>query len=524
MRGAGVSELVEALAVVLVAVAAFAALAGKLGLPEPLVYVLGGAGLALVPGVPTFAYDANAVFLVYFPILLGAAAYTTSWNDFRPNAAVIVPFGIGAVVATTLGVGVVAKAAIPGLTWPLCFMLGVILADPDFRVFNSLASRLEVPRPVRTVLGGEGLVEGTAQITLYLAISAAITTGLFSWSGVFRDIVVGSVVGIAVGLVMAWVVYQVDLRVPDPTISVVLTLLMPFAAYLPAQQLGGNRLAAVAAAGLCLGWLQDVSQSAEFRRTATGFWTVLAFLVNGFVYVPAGMALPGALGGVAGRPLVALVGWVFLLTLAAVAARALWGLGAEVAIRIVRRLLRVRSSGRWSEVVLGAFAPTRGAFAVASSLALPLAVSSGAPFPQRDFLIVLSLGVAVASIAIQSAALPRLIGALDLGDDHRREREENLARRAGAEAALARLEDLVREQSVSDGVANFLRRQYGGRLERYSSTDGRAPEAAPDLLARKQILAAERAALLRLREQNAISDAVFRDLQRELDDIDRYLG
>ena len=506
------------------AVAAFAVLARKLGLPEPLVFVLGGAGLALLPWVPTFAYDSNAVFLVYFPILLGAAAYTTSWNDFRPNAAAIIPLGLGAVAATTLGVGVVARVAIPDLSWPLCFMLGAILADPDFRVFGALASRLEVPRPVTTVLGGEGLVEGTAQLTLYLALSAAVTAGVFSFVDVAREIVVGSVVGVAVGLAVAWVVYQVDRRVPDPTISVVLTLLTPFAAYLPAAPLGGNRIAAVVAAMLCLGWLQDVSQSAAFRRSATGFWTVLVFLINGFVYVPAGMALPEALDGVAGRPPAALVGWILLLTLAALLTRAIWVLGGEVVIQGVRRLLRRSAPITWSAVVLGAFAPTRGAFAVASALALPLVVASGAPFPQRDFLIVLSLGVAIASIAIQGAALPRLIGALDLGDDHRREREENLAWRTTAEAALQRLDELVQERAVPEDVANVIRRQYGGRLDRYSATEDGAAEASPDLPVRKRLLEAERAALLRLRGDDTISNAVFRDVQRELDANDAYLS
>lgn len=516
--------MVEALVVTLGAIVALAVLARRLGLPEPLVFVLGGAGLGLVPGLPLVSYDSNAVFLVFFPLLLFSAAWTTSWNDFRPNAPTIVSLGLGAVVATTLVVGVVAKALIPGLSWPLCFLLGVILADPDFRTFFAVAARVGMPRRVTTVLGGEGLVEGTAQLTLYLAFSAAITAGAFSFFDVARALVVGPIIGAAVGLAMAWLVYQVDLRMPDPSLSITLSLLAPFAAYLPALAVGGNRLAAVAVAGLYLGWRADVTESPAVRLNADAAWLVLAFLLNGFVYVPAGMALPGVLRDLGGVSYAALLGWVLALTLAVLATRFLWVLGVHTLVRAVRGLLGRRTDVAWSERILFAYAPTRGAFAVASALALPLSAGAGEPFPARDLLIALSVGVMLVSVAAQGLTLPGLIRAIDLPEDLGSEREENLAWRKGAEAALERIDELADGRRVPEELAKGLRLQYRDRLRRYGSVpDGRLPGTAPDIGVRKDLIGVERAALLRLREEDAISDTVFRRVERELDIMELYL-
>src|SRR5215207_5743258 len=256
-----------------------------------------------------------------------------------------------------------------------------------------------MPRRVTTVLGGEGLVEGTAQLTLYLAFSAAITAGAFSFFDVARALVVGPIIGAAVGLAMAWLVYQVDLRMPDPSLSITLSLLAPFAAYLPALAVGGNRLAAVAVAGLYLGWRADVTESPAVRLNADAAWLVLAFLLNGFIYVPAGMALPGVLRDLGGVSYAALLGWVLALTLAVLATRFLWVLGVHTLVRVVRGLLGRRTDVAWSERILFAYAPTRGAFAVASALALPLSAGAGEPFPARDLLIALSVGVMLVSDA-----------------------------------------------------------------------------------------------------------------------------
>lgn len=515
--------MADALLVVLLSVAALSAIARRLRLPEPLLFLLGGGALSFVPGLPTVTYDADIVFLVFFPVLLFSAALDTSWNDLRPNALPTVRSALGIVITTTLLVGLIAHALIPELPWAAAFLLGAILADPDFRLFLSLAERVRVPRPMRVVLGGEGLFEGTAQLVLYLALSAAVTTGTFTLSDVAADLVIGPVLGFVVGLAAAWLLSEVDRRVQDPALSITLLLAAPFVAYFPAEALGGNRLTAVVAAGLYLGWTRDVTGSAATRLSVPAIWAVLALIVNGFIYVPAGLALPDIIGRLGQAPL-QLAGWVLALTVGVLAARLAWGLGVEGALAARRRHLSAGVQVSWAELALGSWAATRGVFALASALALPLATEAGAPFPQRDLLIALSLGVVLVSIAVQGTLLPVLLRRIGLPEDFRGEREEALAWQATAEAALRRLEALQRERALPDEVAQTLRLQYRSRRERYSAApDGRVAPAA-DLAARYELIAAERTSLRRLRDEDRISDTVFRNVQRELDLTEQYFG
>jgi len=506
----------------LVSVVALTVLARRLRLPEPLVFLVGGAALSLVPGLPTVTYNAEVVFLIFFPVLLFSAAFGTSWNDLRPNALPIVRSALGMVMTTTLLVGVVAHAMIPDLGWATALLLGAILADPDVRLFFGLAGRVRVPRPVRVVLGGEGLFEGTAQLVLYLALSAAVTTGTFAASALVKRLVLGPILGGAVGLAVAWLLGQVDRRIQDPALSIILLLAAPFIAYFPAQALGGNRLTAVVAAGVYLGWTHDVTTSSIARLSTPAVLSVLALVVTGFIYIPAGIALPDILARSGQTPL-ELIGWTTALTAAVLAARLAWGMGVEGAFAALSRR-RGRGGATRGELALASWAATRGAFALASALALPLVTQTGAPFPHRDLLIALALTVVLLSVIVQGASMPTLLRRIRLPADYRGEREEALAWQATAQAALERLDVLEREQSLPDGMVGALRFQYRTRLERYRAAEDRAVETSPDLDTQRELIAAQQRALRRLRDDDRISDTVFRAVQREIDLMEQYFG
>lgn len=510
------------LLVALLAIAGLTVAARRLRLPDPLLFLIGGIALAFVPGLPPLPYDSDVVFLVFFPVLLFSTALHTSWNDLRPNALTSLRAALGTVLATTLAVGLVAHTILPGLSWTVAFLLGAILSDPDFRFFFTLAERVRLPRPMRTTLAGEGLLEGTTQIVLYLTLSAAVTSGNLAPLTLASDLLLGPLIGGGVGLAAAWTLGRVDRRLTDPAVTTTLLLAAPFVAYFPAEAVGGNRLTAVVAAGLYLGWTHDVTQSPLARLSGGAVLTSLVLLVNGFIYLPAGLALPDLLGRVE-QSSFELVTWTLAITLTALVVRVAWIFGAGSMISALRRRVDPGAQMSRAAMVLQSWAATRGAFAVASALALPLVTESGVPFPQRDLLIALSLSVALLSIAVQGLTLPVLLRHLHLPEDYRGERELALARRSTASAALEALERLDRQGRLSTKVAEILRPHYEDRLERYGAAgDDGAVGSTPDAGVRLGLLDAERTGLRRLRDDNSISDAVFRQVQREIDLAEEY--
>ena len=513
--------MVESLLVVLLAVVGFTVLGRSLRIPESLVFLVGGIGLSLVPGLPTVAYDADVVFLVFFPVLLFAAAYETSWNDVRPNAGPVLRAAIGIVIATTLAVGFVAKSLLPDLPWAAAFLLGAILADPDFRLFFTLTQRIKVPRPTTVVLGGEGLFEGTAQLVLYIALAAAVTSGALTAGDLAMDLVIGPFLGAAVGLAAAWVIGKVDRLIADPGLSIAVLLASPFIAYLPADAVGGNRITAVVAAGLYIGTARDMTTTPLTRLSTPAVLEVLRLVINGFIYLPAGFALATVVDRVdAGFG--ELAAWIGGLTAVVLAVRVAWSIGVEGVLFQGRRGWGGQAT--WGELVVMSLAATRGAFALASALALPLVTADGVPFPQRDLLIALSLGVVLLSVALQGVILPLLLRRISMPYRFRNEREEALACVHTAAAALRRLDALEAGRNGGDDVFAGLRLEYRSRHQRYgTAVDGNArpPE---ELEVRLELHMAEREALRELRDTNRISNGVFRAVQREIDLSETYFS
>ena len=177
-------SLVQTGILLLAAVLALTALARRLLIPYPILLVLGGLALAMVPGLPPVRLDPDLVFLIFLPPILWAAAYFTSLRDFRQNLRPISLLAVGLVLATTAAVAAVARLIVPGLGWPAAFALGAIVSPPDAVAATAVARRLAIPRRVITVLEGESLVNDAAALVLYRSAVAAMIGGSFGvWEG-----------------------------------------------------------------------------------------------------------------------------------------------------------------------------------------------------------------------------------------------------------------------------------------------------------------------------------------------------
>ncbi|MBA2435345.1 MAG: Na+/H+ antiporter, partial [Chthoniobacterales bacterium] len=292
----------EPVVLLLVLVAGLVVLANKLKVPYPVLLVLGGLALSFVPFLPVIRLDPNLVLFFFLPPLLYPAALFTSWRDFRRNLRPILFLAIGLVLLTMTVVAWVAHLIIPGLPWAAAFALGAIVSPPDAVAAEAILKRLRVPARIQAVLGGESLVNDATALVAYQFAVAAMVTGQFSLGGAsLRFVLVGVggvALGLLVGVVMRWIQRQLD----DPPVQITVSLLTPFAAYLLAERFSVSGVLAVVAAGVYLGW-HSTALSARTRLQAQAFWEMVAFLLNGFIFIMIGLQLPGILRNLSHEPL-----------------------------------------------------------------------------------------------------------------------------------------------------------------------------------------------------------------------------
>lgn len=517
-------ELVLAL---LAAVGVLVTLARRVQIPYPILLVLGGLGLSLTPGLPRVTLEPDLALLLFLPPILFAAAEFTSLRDFRANLRPIGLHSIGLVLFTTLVVALLAHALIPGLGWPAAFALGAIVAPPDAIAATAVAQRLGVPRRLITVLEGESLVNDATALVAYRMALGAAATGMFSLAEATWRFVLVAVGGILVGLVVGWLVVWLWRQLHDPPVEVLISLIAPFAAYLPAEMLGASGVLATVAAGLYSGRHAPRALGTAARVQSRAFWQTLIFLINGLVFTLIGLQLAGIVERFSVEQLVPLLGIGVLVSLGVIIARIVWIFPATYLPRALSPGLRARDpSPPWQHVAILAWAGLRGVVSLAAVLALPLALGDGTPFPQRDLLILITFCVILATLVGQGLTLPWLIRRLGVGDDRVAEHEEFHAREAAVEAAVARIEQLGAEWPDHRPLIDTLRSVYAHRAShmgehRHDGAEPALPAEDQELLEhrliRHAVIESEREAVIALRDRGVINDHVLRRVERDLD-------
>lgn len=520
---------IEVVLLLLLAATALAIVARRVGLPYPILLVLGGLALGFVPGLPRIRLEPDVVFLLFLPPILFAAAYFTSIADFKANLRPIALLAVGLVLFTTLVVGVVAKALVPDLPWPVAFALGAIVAPPDAVAATAVFARLGVPRRIVTILEGESLINDATALVAYRFAVAAALTGAFSILDAGVSFVVVATGGLVVGLIVGVVVSVATNRVDDPVFSVVISFLAPAAAYIPAEELGTSGVLAAVAAGVYLGRHAPRRMSSEVRLAGQAAWQVLLFLINGAVFILIGTQLPDVLGGLERWSPLQLAGLAVAVSAATIVARIVWVFPATYLPRRLSARVRDRDPAPpVRNVFLVSWAGMRGVVSLAAALALPLELPGGEPFPERNLVIFLTFSVILATLVGQGMTLPLLIRRLGIRPDGGDGHEEAHAREALARAALEHLGRMSKRWSGHAELVDRLRAEYIHRLEHLDDhhADDPAGGAPVDAAERERVehrdilrsvVGVEREALLRLREQGAVADEAFRRLERDLD-------
>ncbi|HET9289856.1 MAG TPA: Na+/H+ antiporter, partial [Actinomycetes bacterium] len=396
----------------MVAVAGLSVLARVVGVPYPILLVLGGLVLGFVPGMPLVELPPELVLVVFLPPLLYWAGFFSSPRDLRAEARPISLAAVGLVLATAAAVAVAAHAVVDGLSWPAAFALGAIVSPTDPLAATAIARRLGVPRRLITVLEGESLVnDATALVTYRVAVAAAVSGSFVAWQAGLRFLV-GATGGALVGLLVGWLVAEVRRRLDDPVVEIVVSVVTGYLAYLPAELLGVSGVLAAVTAGLYVGWRAPELASPSTRLLGFSFWEVLVYLANAVLFILVGLQLRPILEGLDGTAVAVLLAQGALISAVVVGVRLAWGFSVPYLVRLLDRrpsqvMRRVGAKGR---LLLG-WSGMRGAVSLAAALALPL------DFPLRNLILFLTFSVILATLVLQGLTLPTLIRRLRLTGD-----------------------------------------------------------------------------------------------------------
>ncbi|MBB5954519.1 CPA1 family monovalent cation:H+ antiporter [Saccharothrix tamanrassetensis] len=491
------------------------AVAKRLFAPAPLVLVATGLAVSFIPGLPEFALEPELILVLVLPPLLYSAALDSSYHNIRANLRPIGLLAVGLVIATTVGVGWVAHLVLPQLSIPAALVLGAVVAPPDAVAAVAIGRRLNLPRRTMTLLTGESLINDATALTVYKVAIAATLGATATWVDGTRTFIIGAGGGVLVGLAIGFAVRWLRDRLDDGVMESSLGMLVPFGAYLFAEELGSSGVLAVVVAGLYIG--HHAPRSSYYTRLQdTAVWRSVDVLLEAFVFALIGLQLKNIVLDV--DITADLVRAAAAVLAATIAVRFLWMYPAAYIPRFLSKRIRQKEPAPgWRGITVLSWAGMRGVVSLAAASALPLEL------PGRDVIVFCAFVVTVGTLLLQGLSLPWVIRRLGVkGDEERADAlAEAQVQHAAAQAAVNRLDEMTENDDHTPGhVVDRLRimAEHRGNAawERLGRQEDESPAASYRRL-RRTMLEAERQVFVEARDNGQIDDEVLFRVLRELD-------
>lgn len=509
----------ELLLVLLSACVVLAAIAQRLRLPVAVMLVLGGMGLAFIPGLPRLEIEPELVMALFLPPLLQLSAYHTDWPAFRTHLRPILLLAIGAVFFTAALVAIATKLLVPDLPWWAAITLGAIVAPPDAVAASSILKQFKLPARIVTVLEGESLINDASSLVLYKFAVAAVGIGTVSYSaGLFQFFAV-ALGGTAIGWIVAQVAIRIFSLIDDTLLDITVNLLAGFAAYLGAEALHASGVLGAVACGFVLGRQQHAEFSAQTRLELVTVWGFIEFILTSLVFVLIGLQLRGISERLVRYDVAQLILLGMAVSAILIVGRFIWVFPAAWLPRALSPALRERDPlPPWSHAIVISWTGMRGVVSLAAALALPES------FPGRDLILFLAFCSIFVTLVVQGTSLGWVVKRLGLTEhDPLPEPETGQARAEMAVAALEAVRQHLDTETAASSeqveAAAELVQEYEVRAERASieGQDLETKTAQLEAQQRLRIVAVEAAREV-LNEQAAELDMeTYRSLGRELD-------
>jgi CPA1 family monovalent cation:H+ antiporter len=509
-----VFTLVVAIAVVVIV---SRVIANRFDVPEPVILVVLGLLASLIPEVPNFDLSPDLVLFLFLPPLVYNAAFLSAPRETRENAVPITALAVGTTLATIFGVAAVARLLLPGLGWPPALAFASAIAPTDAVAATSVLTRMGAPQRISTILEGESLINDGVALTVFgLAVEAMFhpfTVG----HGLARlaEVVVG---GVGYGLVLAIVIGRVRRYVRDSSVQILITLITPFVAYIPAEQLQFSGVLATVAAGAYLGTRTEGMLQPASRMSGTTFWRTLIFLLESALFVLLGFELRTVLGHLSGEHS---TGWLAGASAALVATV----IGIRMAWELIVSPLWAFVPGRhssyvrnpWRQRVVIGWGGMRGAISLAIALTLPVTIH-GEPFFERPTLIFLAAVVVVTTLIGEGLTLAPVLRWMGLVRGEEYSIREGKARVRVIEAGLARLDEMAKDGEVDETSADMYRQMLELRMDRARRMAGDEDAEVQDTTEfRAEIARAQHGKLDQLYRDRKITDEMRRSIARSVD-------
>ena len=501
---------IESILVLVLAAALLVRVADYGKIPAPIVLVIGGLAIAFIPGLPSVELEPDTIFLVFLPPLVYAAGWRTSPLELRTVMRPLALLSVGLVFLTAAVVALVAHATVPGLSWAEAAVLGAVIAPTDTVAATSIFRRLGAPERVRLLVEGESMInDGTALVIYRIAVGVAVG-GAFSFGGAALEFVGVAAGGILVGIAIGLLSDRVLARLSDSDLTIMLSVLTAYGAYIGAEELHVSGILAAVVAGVYAGYRSPHTLDADVRLNAIAFWSVLVFGLEITLFVLLGLQLPEIVDTLEASP----TGVdELLLPVAAIAA-------ASLAARLLFVFAMREDAGETAgqRFAVG-WSGMRGAVSLAAALAVPLSVEG------RPQIIFLTFALILVTIVGQGLSLPFIVRALGLEEARRWSDEEAVARMEAAQSALDRLDQMESDKRANEKQLMRLRDLYRARFRMCQAVLG---GEEPDVAAREQriadygelrreLIGVEREELLGLRGLGRLRDQTLRQIERDLD-------
>lgn len=493
------------------------ALAKRVNISYPIVLVIGGLLLSFVPVLPKIHLDPDVVLLIFLPPLLFWESITAPTDVMAENAGQIALLAIGLVIVTTVAVAVVAHAISPGMPWGAAFVLGAIVSPTDELAAVPVLQQFRLPRHLIAIIDGESLLNDATALVIYASAITVVSTAAFHPAYALLQFIMTVIGSLIVGYLTGRLGVELWRRIPDPQLQGVISIVLPFVAYVPAQRFGLSGVLAVVTAGVYVNRLSPRIMNPEARVQIVGFWNTLVFLANAVLFLVVGLQLHDVAHAAFERqPWEIVVGFAVAVNAIIIVVRLALTVLAEFA---PTRAPADHAAPNWKNALVVAWSGLRGAVSLAAALAIPLVLSNGAPFPNRDLIIFATFSVILVTLVGGGLTLPSVVKRLHIEGGTEERDELRLALVKSAEAALIRIGELEAEGRIDATHAQTLRRQFLHRRDVQSGNeDGRdAGHAARHIDVERELIAAQRKAIIEMRERGEIDNVVLRRVQTDLD-------
>ncbi len=429
--------------------------------PYPTIMVLVGVAIACVPGLPNIQLTPDVVFLIFLPPLLYAAAWEIPIHEFRKNLRPIALLAFGLVFVTTLVVGVVAHAILPGIPWAAAFAIGAIISPPDAIAATAITRKLRVPQRIVVILEGESLLNDASGLVAYKLAVIAAAGSMITWSGAIEHFVWTVVVGVVIGIGVGWCVIQIHRRLDEPVIETVISMLTPFAAYLMSESVHGSGVLAVVTTGLMVRQRASLLFSSATRLHASAVWECIEFVLSGLTFIFIGLGMREVVRSIRDEEqlyqnLVA-TGVILFVT---ISVRIAWVFPAAYLPRLLSASLRKRDPmPPSSHLTMIAWTGMRGVVSLAAALALP------SDFPYRNPIQFVVFGVILGTLVLQGLTLPWLVRWLRIEGSGRSVVDQELDARLHLLASANVYLDQRETHGLPTEEVEYLRSHFRGQAD-----------------------------------------------------------